>query len=647
MTSTGGLSWPYDVKFTTDTGAVYGFMLSQDKYGKKQLTVEESDPPNLLRDIDQFSEVFRQSNPRNDTPYVVTDLSNGVGQLWLDDGESTKYWWSNGLITHVKGKVFPAPPIGTDVATISYNSNASKVIRAKTGDYDFVVLTDRIYRRPSYDDTTDWTLVYTAPGTITDIYAYSGGLIIAAPYTSSATIDFYIQSNPAAAATWSPTSYNHTVYTSTIKPYYFTEIGNTIYASYNNSIYYTTDITADAWVGPITAGPYAVNKLTTLNNFLFAMNPYGIYSVDSQQNVEEVVWQFKEPKVSGFGGAGAFDKFAQFNQFLAFNVKNEVYTYNPFDSETRAIGLSMKDGFSVQNILGLTAGGSFLYILAKVNVPDIYDTDRIALFAGYINDRNEWVFEVLHEDTYTAHHGFSSTVDTETGDLRIYLFSLASSILTTKTLTIPSRWDFTDGDSFRTESILYTSISKSNYPGLDKQQIYVDGNFINLTDTVFNVVHVYYSTDYANTYTLLDIADSSFDTGSHQHFLANYNNVIGETFNFKLKFWSDATTCPIMYDIASHQRIKFRYQPRFIMSIRIADELDLRDRNKIKKKSWEIWDDLKTLRSTTSEILYEDFIGNQYNVTFELLRLTPSRSDNKDTQEMDATVIVTRKDKGD
>lgn len=645
--ATGDLSYPFDVKFTMDGEDPIGFMLSVPQEQTKSLIMQESDPPRFDRDLDEFSEIFRTSNPRNDTPFVCNDFSGGVGQLHYDEGDPSKYWWSSGVITHVKGKAYPAPP----VTTLTMGSETgfpgkiySTFVTGTSDRYDFISVGRKLFRRPSDDNTTAWTEVWdSGAASIDGLYQFNNSLFIFG--TFGGTTDFYVQEDITEAATWTPTSKSHTI-SSQNRSQDGSSVGKTFYirtasesAASGNVIYFSTTPETDAWTGPIVVGPnlggYANYRLAIVNNFLFVMNDFAIYSIDPDQEVTEVIWQFKNNP-----NPDNFKHNTPYNSELIFNVRNEVYSYNPISGETFKLGLSNKDGFSVKEIKGLASDQNFLYILAVVSVPDIRSNDSNVLFAAHQKD-GEWVFEVLWEDEDDDDYEFehlTASMDANLPVTRLY-WTAYDGVNTTKTYIqeIPHKWDYSDGVEWDTSSELFTSITKSRFPGFSKRQTFIDGNFLNLDAN--NTIAIAYKTSYEDSYTTISTADDD-------HLTINYDNVFGHILALRFTFTSDGTTCPVLLDTTSHQRIRFLYLPYITLSIKVSSNTPLRDNNPDQRLVWEVWQDLLTLRSFEGEILYEDFFGNQFPVTIDILSANTTKNDSVEMVELEAVLVITRMDKG-
>lgn len=102
-------------------------------------------------------------------------------------------------------------------------------------------------RRDASNTSNSWTLVYTADVTITDFTVINGAGYICVPSrldaTSPGNTDFYYQSDPTAAATWTPTARAHAAFSDALgKPKYFRQVRTSTFAVVDNrKVFYSVD----------------------------------------------------------------------------------------------------------------------------------------------------------------------------------------------------------------------------------------------------------------------------------------------------------------------------------------------------------------------------------------------------------------------
>lgn len=644
----GDLAYPWDVQFAITGGSTYGFMLVSPKGESKQIDFSEADGPESDRMNTKDISTTRDFSPRIDTPFSMGNLTGGVGQLEYDFNDENAYWWSSGVVTHVNGRAYPAPPASSlalsgvtgDITCMRTWMDANDVR------YDFLIEGLNIWRRPTTDKTTAWTKVYTASVAITDFRIMDSIGFIFVP-TLSGTTDFLYQTTLTAAATWSPTAALHTPFSDANgKPKYGHVIRGTFYAAVDNSkIYYTTDPTIDGWSGPIDtsltgniSGPpgddsYKFVGTNAVSDFFFVRKKDAIYSIDSQQDVLEIIWQWKD-KPSEFNFKYACTGGDQF----IYSVGPEVYVYDAQTGSNVQTGLARKSGFGVKEILGVDADNQYVYIMAKVRVPTIRSADSVAIFRG-TRSKGLWSFEVIWEDTSIASKSYSSLSAMPFGNgTRLYWgLNPASGDSSVLVMDIPAEWDESQSGAFATTTSLWTSINRSGFPGFQKRHLYFNMNALNLSAT--DTIAINYSTSLGTTFTALA-------TGVASQTEANYTNINGLSVALRFDFVSAGTVAPILQNFDHHQRVRFKYLPAAKLAVRIAKQIETRNRGSSNRTIDEIWSDITTLRTSNSDILYTDYLGNSFNVTIDMIGVKPTRHENPHEYESQAILLVTRADRG-
>lgn len=643
----GDSAFPWDIKLSITGGSEYGFMLVTPEGQSKQIEFTEADGPEADRMNTKDIATTRDFSPRIDTPFSMSNFTGGVGQLEYDFNDENAYWWSSGAVTHVNGKVYPAPPASTLTLTGSTGNITCIRTWMDSSDvrYDFLVEGVNIWRRTTTDATTVWTKVYAADAAITDFRIMDSVGLICVP-SLAGTTDFLYQSSLTAAATWTPTAANHTPFSDALgKPKYMHIVRGTCYAAVGSSkVFYTTDPTTDGWSGPIDtsltgniSGPpgddtYAYVGTNAVSDFIFVRKKDAIYSIDSQQDVLEVIWQWKDkPSEYNFKYAATGG-----DQFV-YQVGPEVYVYDPQTGGNTPTGLARKSGFSVKEIIGLDADNQYLYVLARVRVPTIRSAESVALFRG-VRSRGFWSFEVLWEDTSLTNktYGVLAAVPFGVGT-RLYWGQNNASDTVTYVMDIPADWDESLGSSFTTAASLWTSINRSGFPGFQKRHLYFNTNGQNLSAT--NYYNVYYSTDLGTSFSLLDAADADNTE-------ANFANEHGLSIVFRYDFVSAGTVAPTLNNFDHHQRVRYKYLPAAKIAVRVGPRIEVRSRGVSNREVHEIWDDIVTLRTSNADITYSDFLGNSFRVTVDLIGVKPTRHTNPTEYEEEAVLLITRADRG-
>lgn len=640
-------SFPYDVTFEAN-GVIYGFMLVTPSGESKQIQFTEAQAPESQRLSTKDIATTQDFDPRNDTPFSMSDLTGGVGQLEWDFNDDTGYWWSSGVVTHVAGRTYlpPAP------AAVSLGASATGDITSmltyldvNQARWDYAWEGPRVWVRDASNGTNGWVNCYTASVDITDICVMDNVFLIAVP-TLSGTTDFLYEPTPVSSS-WAPTSVNHSAFSAAGgKPKFFEVVRGTCYAMVDkNKVFYTTDPLVDGWAGPIDttltgniSGPpgddgYGFTGSNSVADFLFVKKQDAVYSIDSQQDVIEVLWQWKDRpspynfKFTSIGG----------DQFV-YSVGTEVYVYDPQTGMSNSVGLSRKTGFSIKEIKGLACDNQYVYVLARVRVPVIRSAECMALLRGVKIRPGVMAFEVLWEDTDISSTSYANLFAFPQGiGTRLYWNRNDSGTTDMMILDLPAEWDESSNTSFATAGSLYTSVCRSGFPGFEKRFLYFNLNGSSLSST--NKITVKYTTDSGATYTTLGDATST-------PYEANFSDVHGATAGLRFDFVSAGTVTPIMLNFDHHMRVRFKYLPTIALSIRIGKGIELRNSGKSNKFVWELWDDLKTLRTSNYEITYKDFLGNEFPVTIDIIGVKPTRHEKPLEYEEEAAMVLTRADRG-
>ncbi len=594
----------------------------------------------------------RDFSPIVDTPFSMSDFTGGVGQLEFDFNDETAYMWSTGVITHVKGKAFPAPAYDEyDITSIGVVDDIVGFLTHIADDntrYDFLWSGSYLLRKT--DNVSSWELVYnTAGADITDFCIMDGAGFVAVPSAASSVYDFGMQSDvTAAAVSWSVTAMNHTPFSNVAgKPKYFKVIRGTFYAFVdNNGVYYTTDPSTDSWSGPINtslsgniSGPpgdtsYGFVGASAVGDFMFARKKDAIYSIDSQQEVSETIWQWKEkPSEHNFKYASSG------GDQLVFSVGPEVYIFDPHTGFMEPINISRKDSFSVTEILGVAADNQFVFVLAKVKVPTIRLTSSYALFGAY-KKNGTWVFEVIWEEVAGAStYATLAAIPLDVGT-KLYWGKNSSGTVSTMYMVIPSEWDQSGSGNIRGAVNLWTSLTRAGFPGFQKRNLYTNVICKNIDYAGLDAfINVYYS---VNEF----VSESTLGPTLTDHQEYEYENSYGTSYGLLFNIQSDGTECPILKSFDHHQRIRFKYLPSVTLAIRVADNLETRD-GYSNLTVQEIWANIIALRTSNKQIVYRDFLGNEFNVTIDMIGVRPTRHEAPTEYEEEALVVISRADSGE
>lgn len=652
-------AYPYDVKFTPEGGSEsYGFMLVTPPGQSKQLDINEIGGPDYryttrVNTVDQAT--HQDFQPDKDSVFSSTSFVGGLGYREDNlEGEGT-YWWGN-CVTHVDGKVFlPPKPNSLTISSVTTPiAGYTTYINPSGARYDFCWAGTKAYRRPA-DTATAWTNIWTEPNgkPITSLNLFNGVMFIFTPTELDANSkDYWYQGSPDGA--WSPTGVNTALAFSNAngRPKMGLQIRGTFYAAVdNNKIFYTTDPTTDSWTGPIdtdidrnvggtpgdTSYPYI--NLAAVGDYMLAFDWQGGYSIDATQDVQETFWQWKERPNSD-----NFKYMAVGDDSLYFSAGSEVYNYDPATGAIRPVGISTMSGFSTREVLGVGADNQFVYILARVLVNGLRDTESVALLRGNQLSRTVFALECIWEDTSpsTKTYGGFALLPYGRGS-RAYVSYVSGGNTNFVTLEASPDWDSSSDATFATSGILYTSDSRSGFPGLTKLHVW---NAIDIAPilTTGQGIEIAYSLDNGDTFTVLDTLGSG-DGPTLKEYTAAESRAIALRFTLS----AGGTDTPVMRGFDHHQRVRFRYLPTATLGIRVADEIEMLNGARSQLTKEQISASLTLLRTaaTSKRVWYEDFLGSAYWVTCDTLTMRPSHHETPtDQYEMEALLLVSRADEG-
>lgn len=644
-------------------------MLVSPEGQSKQLTIDEVGGPRLYggRDGSDEFQSHQEFEVEKDTPFAQGDWTAGLGQLEYDYKNGSGYWWGSGVVTHIDGHAYLAPPALTPLALPSSAGTAivgfyTYYNYATLTRYDFCWSSVYLYRRITTDSTTAWVLVWTEPNAkpITDFCVFNGIGVICTPTEVAANVvDFWTQADVTAGATWSPTKRDHSPYSDALgRPKFAVPVRGTLFTAVDTQkIFYTVDQTTDGAAGPITAtvgsitapevgdSTYPFTKLFAANDYLYAFKQSAGYAIDSQQNVTETFWQWKDkpsPENFKFVTSGG--------DLLYYSVGPEVYAYDPGTGANPALKLSKQSGFSVQSILGLGADNQYVYVLAQVRVPTLRTVASVVLLRGTKLSGARYAFECLWEDnTYIANSRtyYGLTAAPNGVGTRLYWGTTISSVTSTYIMEIPADFNESTGTSFATTGDLYTSITRAAFPGLSKRHLWVAFQTEGTTGASFKVA-VAYSLDNGATFTALG------DTGSGGSGVLlsklDYANVSSRSIVLRWRLTSTGASTPVLRVFDHHQRVRFKYLPTIGAGIRVADHVENNAGKPSAFKAPVIKTQLENMRSEEGQMLYEDFLGNSFYVSMSTLKYRPTRHERPGVvaggAEMEASVVFDRADSG-
>lgn len=634
-------SLPYDITLAVSGGSTYGFMLVSPKDQSKILDIDEAPPAPEKTSDESDHKVF---GGQLDQSVAQIDFSGGLGQLEAQDRQ--RYWWGT-AVTHVPGKVYCPPPVNTLTLTsgAAATTNFRTWVSSAGTRYDFTFQSTRLYRRDASNTTNAWTLVYTASAAITDVHFFGGAAYICVP-TDGTTTDFFYQPDPTAAATWVPTNRNHTAFSTVLgKPKFFAHVRGTMYAAVDSQkVFYNTDPTADSWTGPIDtslagnySGPpgdtsYGFRGMVAVNDFIFVFKDDAGYSIDSQQEVQEVFWQWRDRPSSK-----NFAHFAPSGDLLYYSVSPEVYAYDPNTGRNLPTRLAMMDGVSVEDILGVGADNRYVYVLAKVRVPLIRSSSSACLFRGVRVSATYWAWEALWEDTsVTAYSKMYASPDG--AGTRVYWGLDAGT--GTRHMDIPANWDESTGSSFATSATLYTSVWRSEFEALVKRYLWLGARVAALDAS--NTIALAYSTDFGATFTTLATLTSaglSFN---------DFTAITGDHMVLRFTFTCAGTATPVlrMYDL--HARARWRRSRIVSCAVRICRSPERLNGTRVDSETAQYFADaLDTLRTSNSTITYTDYIGRSFAVSLEKVHYHATRHEKpEDAWEQEALLTLAEASSG-
>lgn len=646
---------PYDVKFTVGA-STYGFMLATPEGQTKQLTVSEVGAPDAQRVSNAAGATHQDFDPQLDTPFSMDSFSSGSGQLEFDSGDENAVWWAPGIVTHVDGKAYLAPPVSSlSLASATTSIGGFYTYTTSAGArYDFCWSGTRLYRRDAANKTNAWSVAYTASVTITDFAVFNGTGLIAFASDTSSTDFRYVTAN-LTSGTMTTSAANHTPFSSGTKPKYFKAVRGTLYALVDNAkVYYTVDPTTDGWIGPISVtvgsgtGPnvgeasYSFTNVAAVADYLFAFKQDAGYNIDGEQNVTEIFAQWKDkPAITNFNHV------AVGKDSLYLGIANEVYVYDPQTGATPAMDLSKQSGFSVKEVLGLGADNQYAYILAKVRVATINSADSMVLFRAYRIRGARWGFEVLWEDTSVSETYYGLAAVPFGYGTRVYWGYVSGGSTATNVIDIPPEWDETTNGSYASTGVLYTSIARAQFPGFVKRHLWLSYEVDSATSSS-NKVAVAYSADNGATWTSL--SDTGSGSASTLITRSAYSAVASRSIALRFTFTSAGTVTPVLRVFDHHQRVRFRYLPSATITVRVADHLEQNNKSRDHRSKTQLRADIETLRTTDSQVTYEDFLGNSFVCTVDQVAYAPTRhyipNQAKNQYELECMMSISRADAG-
>ncbi|MDE2103974.1 MAG: hypothetical protein KGL39_42450 [Patescibacteria group bacterium] len=636
----------YDITLTTGS-TTYGFMLVTPPQQPKQLKVEEvADPDSLwlLRRNTTPETINHQDfDPKQDTPFAQGDLTGGAGQLIFNSkADETHYWWSSGVITHVSGKVYLAPPVNTLSPTLGGAATGFYSYQSpSTGTrYDFTWSGTGLWRRTASNDTNTWGKVYTAEATITDFYCFNGVGLIA--YPAGTSTSYAYQSDVTAAATWTPTTVTATAFPTGTKPKKWGSVRGTVYAAVdNNKIFFGTDPTsASTWTGPITAktpatnfggtpgdSTYPIQALQPVNNYLFVFKQDAGWSIDSNQDTNETIWMWKtRPSSLNFPYVATADA------LLYYSVANEVYAYDPANGRNYPLNLSRQDGFSIVSIAGMGALGQSVFTLAQVRVPNIRSGNSMAILHSYRMSPTTWGTEVIWENTSSTSYSGLGVVPNGAGKRVYWADSGGANVYH---MDIPANWDGSTTGSFVSSASIYLSQIPTGFPNFVKRHLWVGTYTENLSATY--TLGISYSLDNGSTWTSLTTLSSPGNNGLN---LSQFSGVDSQSIVLRLDFAGDGASTPVLRIIDLHDRVRFRYLRKVTAAVRLASA-ELRNGARDTQTASQILANIATLRATDAQITYQDFLGNSFPVSVDTVTYQPTLDEEPEGKyEMQAVLIL-------
>lgn len=630
-------------------------MLTTPPQQSKQLDVEEVPIPAgvyELRRMNTTDTVNHSDYELNmDTAMSQSAFSIGVGTREFNDkADETAYWWSSGILTHA-GKSYLPPPVTSKTLTSGASALVGFTSYVASGGtrYDFAWQGTRIYQRNASNTSNGWVLVYTADVPVTNVKIVNGTALIAVPThldaTSPANTDFYIQSDPTAGATWTPTAKAHAAFSDALgKPTLFQQERGTTFAFVSpRKVYFTVDPSTDSWAGPIDttlanniSGPpgdttYGFTGSIAVNDFLMAFKADGGYNIDANQEVTNVLWQWMDkPDPTNFKYyAAGVDQ-------LYYSVTPAVYAYDPNTGRNTNTGISMAEGYSIQNVLGVAADNNFAYVAAAVQVPNLRATPSYAILRGTRVSTAQWAWEVVYEDTGSvAYDGLYASPQGH--GTRLYFAT--SDGTTIKHIDFPPDWDESTTGSFAAAGDLYMAIWRTGFANFNKRWAWIAVNLENTSAT--NTFNIAYSTDLGLTFTSLSTVTANGLT------FIDMTGIESPTIVLRFHFVSAGTVTPVFQVYDLHGRVRFRYLKQAKAIIRVADYIELNGGTKSTMSTVDIKTAVELARTTDLPITYKDFLGNSYTCSVESLGMHPTRHEVPTNQyELECQLTISELGKG-
>jgi len=650
-----------------------GFMLAAPPGETKVISSDETQKPDVQRISSMPIATSQDFDPLYDTPISQISFHGGAGQKYLDFQDEYAYWWSTGVVTH-DGRAYLAPY--HDGGT-TFSSTTGYPVTKMLAWYDsstetrymFLAVKNQLWRKNVTSDTA-WELLCSTSFNIADI-SMTGSILWVTTPDQTNTNAYYYKSAPAGAAPWTLSISSHTLFDAAgNKPSFFESVRGTLFGCVNkNKVYYNTDLLITGWAGPIDIGvggntsgragdgTYNFKGAIAVSDTLYTWNNQAIYSIDSSQEVTEVIWQWKNmPDINNFRFVTSGAK------KLIFSVGPEVYTFDPISGEMDSINLTMREGFRITRISGVAADNRFVYVAANVRVTGLYGEDKRVIFRCYkVSTDRGWKVEVIYQQDVLENrwfYGLWAFSDEDEGTILCMGEYMSAAATRLFMFRLPSGWDETidSSDSLlgylssQTAS-LYTSVSKTGFPGFTKKHLYFNAIGQNIQGpplaTTSNI-SVYYSMDEGVSFTYLGDFDDELDAITSSFDDANSKSIM---FRFDFTTDSDYLT-PILQTYDHHQRVRFKYLPRLSMAVKLGSNLTLRNRALYNRRIDQLWTDLTTLRTLDNEITYKDFLGNNFPVTIDSIQLRPSRhyteqSTGNSEYDLEAVISLARADRGE
>lgn len=652
-------AYPYDIDITA-TGQTYSFMLVSPPQQSKQLQVDEVQTPTGIYELRRINTpetlMHTDFDLKMDVPWAQNTFTMGVGQLEFNEKtDEQQYWWSSGIITHTDAKAYLAKAPTTLAIPSGANAYTNRCSFVTSGGtrYDFMCQGTRLYRRDATLSSNAWAVMYTASAAITNISIINGKLFICVPTVADPT-SYYYQSDPTAAAVWVPTAVVSSAMTLALgKPSFFLQVRGTAYAFVQNHrvLYNQTDPTSgSSWLGPIdttlavnganqVSGPpgdtsYPFINVLAMNNYMIAFKMDAGYTIDANQEVREALWEWKQnvaPRNFKYSCTAA--------GIIYYSQTPEIYAYDPVTGRNLPIGLSTQAGFSVQDILGLDGNDGNIYVLAKVQVPTIRATWSTALLRVWRASAQQWVFEVMWEDTSATSWSGVATVPNGTGT-NVYIFSADGT--TSRLFYFPPDYDESTQGNFTSTADMFLSFWRTGFPNFQKKWTWLALTADNV-DGTGNNIGVYYSLDKGATWTLLRSVTTAGLNFIPMTSITSDGIVVKLTFNS-----ANGTVTPVLRGFDLHGRVRWRYLRQVKVAIRVADYLETLNGGRASGNTdtaAKIKTALETIRVADTYAQYRDFLGNTFQCSIDSISYRPTRHE-KPTDQYELEAVVTLSELG-